>query len=442
MTALTQQQIVSKLRTLEQQTNNASFAFPLTPPMFGAKGNGADDTTALRNMFAAAGSTGAVIDLGCYDWQAVGTITLSGNMSFTVRAASMFGGSITNRGTNTSVFTLTSAANLNRINWENITINSQNGGHIFDGTAGPYCSFWKWNSVYLNQQHAGYSIWSQSGGLFIDCAMGDDSFLVMAPGASVSAWKILNIAGNVNSNRWSRLRCTNGTLANPGTQPFFNIDPGSVAGWNQELRWEHITWEVCKGGAIWVTGAYDVRVDQCAFWDITATSDIYHFGKSTAGYFCIDVNVKGGMGGIASAGNWNVYCDPGCLSVHIEDFSAAWATAPQISSPAGQTTLVNVMGSTGLPVTQIPGLSASGSGSCAFGTVAANSVAVATVTVTGAAVGSAVSLGLPGAFQVPVLSGIVFSAYVGSANTVTVLARNNTAGAISVGTGTMKCVVM
>jgi hypothetical protein len=74
-----------------------------------------------------------------------------------------------------------------------------------------------------------------------------------------------------------------------------------------------------------------------------------------------------------------------------------------------------------------------------FGSVAAQSFADLTITVTGAATGDCVSLGVP---TEAVTAGIVYSAWVSATNTVTVRAHNYTAGALDPASGTFKAAIL
>lgn len=73
-----------------------------------------------------------------------------------------------------------------------------------------------------------------------------------------------------------------------------------------------------------------------------------------------------------------------------------------------------------------------------FGSIASLGAADLTITVTGAAVGDAVHLGLPAAPT----AGIAFNAFVSAANTVTVRAMNYTAGAIDPAAAAYRVVVI
>lgn len=74
-----------------------------------------------------------------------------------------------------------------------------------------------------------------------------------------------------------------------------------------------------------------------------------------------------------------------------------------------------------------------------FGSVAAQSFADLTITVTGAATGDCVSLGVPTA---SVTAGIVYSAWVSATNTVTVRAHNYTAGPLDPASGSFKAAIV
>lgn len=72
-----------------------------------------------------------------------------------------------------------------------------------------------------------------------------------------------------------------------------------------------------------------------------------------------------------------------------------------------------------------------------FGSINAGLAADLTITVTGAAVGDAVALGVPAAFE----AGLTAFGFVSAANTVTVRVVNNTAGAVDAASGTFRATV-
>jgi hypothetical protein len=79
-----------------------------------------------------------------------------------------------------------------------------------------------------------------------------------------------------------------------------------------------------------------------------------------------------------------------------------------------------------------------GSGTLDFPSIAAGDTDELTITVTGASVGDAVSLGPPAALE----SGLVAMGYVSASNTVTVRVHNTTAGAIDPASATWKASVI
>lgn len=126
-------------------------------------------------------------------------------------------------------------------------------------------------------------------------------------------------------------------------------------GFDEDIIFEHITWEVCTGGAIWMTACVDVLISMCAHWDTTATSDIYHFSQSATGYPCRSIIVRGGRCGAVGGGASNFFADSNCTNILIDSFGE-WGTPPVISSPTTQTTIINptVTGATVPPVAATP----------------------------------------------------------------------------------------
>ena len=124
-----------------------------------------------------------------------------------------------------------------------------------------------------------------------------------------------------------------------------------------------------------------------------------------------------------------------------------------IRVPAGQTPTIVGTGadtnhntnitSKGTGVVQANGVKVaqilSGTAALDFGSVSAQSFADLTVTVTGAAAGDCVSLGVPTA---SVTAGIAYTAWVSATNTVTVRAHNYTGGALDPASGTFKASIL
>ena len=145
------------------------------------------------------------------------------------------------------------------------------------------------------------------------------------------------------------------TVATPATATLSGqtVTVGSK-GWIEEIVFDHITWEVCTGGSIWMTACADVAINFCAHWDTTATADIYHFATSASGYMCQNIQVRGGRAGVVTGGAHDFFADSSCCSILIDSFGS-WFTPPVISSPAAQTTIINPTTSGTAPLTSLPG---------------------------------------------------------------------------------------
>lgn len=115
-------------------------------------------------------------------------------------------------------------------------------------------------------------------------------------------------------------------------------------GWYEQVNFEHITFEVCTAGSVYMTGSTDVEIKDCANWDTTATANVYSFTQSLTGYPCSNIRIRGGRGGAVTGGANNFYADTNCYSILLDSFGQGWGVAAVVSSPAPQTTVVNPMG--------------------------------------------------------------------------------------------------
>lgn len=126
----------------------------------------------------------------------------------------------------------------------------------------------------------------------------------------------------------------------------------------------------------------------------------------------------------------------------VNIYAAAGITPRLIAAGADTDVNLNIV-SKGAGVVQINGVAAAtkiaATASLDFGSIASQSQADLTITVTGAAVGDTVALGVPTA---AVTNGIVYSAWVSATNTVTVRAHNYTGSAIDPASGTFKATVV
>ena len=128
-------------------------------------------------------------------------------------------------------------------------------------------------------------------------------------------------------------------------------------GWGQEVFFDNIVFELCMGGAIWLYGVLDAGIDDCAFWDVTATNNIYQFMEHATngtldGYACCQVTVRRGKGGVTTPGYYTVYADAYTQGLLVDTLTGNWGTPPTISGPAMQTTIINQQ--TGNRSSQIP----------------------------------------------------------------------------------------
>lgn len=316
-----------------------------SPLHWGAAGNGTtDDTTPVLAAAAAAIAAGGALDLGNRTFLTSGPIPAANYLH--VRGAGYLGGAITNSAS--AMFTV--AGSVNDVIFENVTLHGS-GGHLFDATSGPSCSFWRWYGVQMVQGAAGYGIWNQVGGGLLDAVLDGACYLRSGTSATVAPWSITAAEGTVNSLRFRNSRLdANGSSA----VPFFLCDPGSVAGWNEEILFDQITFEGCAGGCVWMTACTDVEIRQCSHWDATAVSDVYHFATSAAGYQSRTIAVRGGRSGNVTGSAHHFFADSGSVSIILDSFGS-WASPPVISSPAAQTTIINPTAA-GPPDLVAPGL--------------------------------------------------------------------------------------
>ena len=153
---------------------------------------------------------------------------------------------------------------------------------------------------------------------------------------------------------------------NPGVGYTVNANAGGnlsaqtaligLQGWYEEIKFDHCTFEVMPTGAIWANGIYDMLISDIACWDVTATQDVYHFYKGITGYRCQNITVRGGRGGPVTGGASNFFADSNCVNIYLESFGQGWGAAPVLSSPSGQTTIVNGVNGVATPVAQFPSL--------------------------------------------------------------------------------------
>jgi len=156
------------------------------------------------------------------------------------------------------------------------------------------------------------------------------------------------------------------TAATSFTSPQTNAHIG-FNGWGQEVFFDNVIFEQCQGGAICLYGILDTAIDDCAFWDVKATNNIYQFMEHTTngtldGYPCCQVTVRRGKGGGTTPGYYTIYADSHTQSLLVDALTGNWETLPTISSPPQQTTIVSpqTSNSATAPVSIFPAVAAAG----------------------------------------------------------------------------------
>jgi hypothetical protein len=132
-------------------------------------------------------------------------------------------------------------------------------------------------------------------------------------------------------------------------------------GTNADMVFDNITWEVCAGGAVAITGAYDVVISECYNYDIPSAglkANFYSFTASKSGFRCTSIKVRGGQSGGSSttgSGFSDFYADSSSTNILIDSFGFNGAAAV-VRSPAAQTTIINpTTVYPGVPVSTFPG---------------------------------------------------------------------------------------
>ena len=380
-----------------------------SPIAYGAVGNGvADDTTAVQNCVAAATAVGGVVDLGYRTFKTSAPITTrtdiyirgsqpggggivnSASDIFTVPAGGQYsarfenctftsnagGGHIWNAssGPSLSHWTITNCLitqnnpakciwyqNNGLFIWVLVNGNSQMTCSA-SATVSPWTVLNVPGAANANKfidltidGHAApvpFFLFDQGYSAHTDTNVGmtagspnvtDANAVAADVGLSISS---TNFPGNVRLSSRSlfshRVRCQQECYGYP-----VRTDLLDRCSWraSRGLIFDNVSWEVCSGGAISVTGMYDVLINECANWDIPAAglgANFYSFATSNTGPACSNIRVTGGMPGGASttgSGFSDVYADANTTNIHLDTFGLN--TTPVISSPPAQTTITN-----------------------------------------------------------------------------------------------------
>lgn len=409
-----------------------------SPLAFGAVGNGTtDDTAALQACAAAAVAVKGVIDLGTYTFKISSPVNIT--TGFHMKGAGYEGGTIVSSASD--IFTFGSSVSYVTFEGCNFTSNSGGGhiwnasngpsmsfwkilGCVVTQSNAGKCIWYQngggWIDCLVDQQcffscsgSATVSPWTMINAPGAVNSVKFSRMRCTANGAGVPFFLIdpgygahtdTNVGMTASSTAVTDASAVSADLGffvystnfSGGSSKITAVNPGvgyTVAtaatatlsgqtcivgnkGWDEDIVFDHITWEVCTGGAIRMTGTVDVLISMCAHWDTTATSNIYSFTQSNTGYPCRNIVVRGGRAGTVAGGVYDFYADSNTTNVLIDSFGS-WGTPPVISSPAGQTTIINntVAGATSAVPTSIPGTLALGG---ANGATAASRYAGAT----------------------------------------------------------------
>lgn len=168
----------------------------------------------------------------------------------------------------------------------NVTIEHLNlggaSGHLFTNSGGD----WGWHTSVVAdcnivQQDNTKSIVHHVSASDYDNVTFRDCNLVVAAGATVPAFNIINSAGAANENRWSDCWAH---ANNSSAAPFFYIESTSDQNYAYDNVFENITGEQNGGGLIDARSSYNLIVRNCTDYDttVTYTSDVIRVGKSSA----------------------------------------------------------------------------------------------------------------------------------------------------------------
>jgi len=296
-------------KTLGSLDNRYQQVF--SPMAFGAVGDGStDDSTAVLAAFSAAATAHGIVDFGTRLFKTSSAIPaysgLHARGSNQQSSLGGKGGGIVNSAS--SIFTFT--GNVTDVTFENCWLHqSATGtgtGHVWDATSGPSLSFIRLLSVDAQQDSNGYSVWSQLGGLFINCLVDQNTHLVMSNTATVPGWNMLQCEHTTTT--FANLRTNAGN--NPNV-PFFLFDWQTVNGYSHDTVFKNVVIEQSPAGGIHMTGAFGVVLENTRVWDgSTPVGNVFDFRTSANGHPCRNIVVR-------SSGNEGVGVgrpDSGCTT--------------------------------------------------------------------------------------------------------------------------------
>lgn len=242
---------------------------------WGATGNGStDDTTAIAAAITAASPTGTVyFPNGTYLTSSA--LGLSTGLRLTGQSKK---NAIINN-TSSNVFSF--AADSYWFEVDHLQVQAS-AGHIFAGSHN--LSAFNIHHCEFAQSANGSSIWSQSGGTFIEGHFSECDFYMGGSAPTVAAFSLTDTGGSYNANVFEKCVCT---TANASSAYFFNLVTQGSGNNAYGNTFRDMVFEQCVGGAIFAQSQFGLVLDNVSIWDgstiSSSTADFIHIGKySTA----------------------------------------------------------------------------------------------------------------------------------------------------------------
>ena len=241
-----------------RETGDEGEVVFLTPP------NGVDDRPALQGAIDALPAIGGTIAL------ARGTYVISAPLSFLDRSGNPKNGvELVGAGAYASIISNPAGDVLNLAaagkTQSGFVLRhlklSAAGGHVVNVLGG--LSQGRFYDFALSQNSTGFRIWNQPAtGTLINVVMRDGELTVPAA-ATVESFYVQDAGGTCNANRFADLRC-NGA----DNFPFFYFEEATAAQYLYNNKWDHCTFEVCRGGCVHLYSGHGCVVEDCVSWDM------------------------------------------------------------------------------------------------------------------------------------------------------------------------------
>ena len=336
------------------------------------------------------------------------------------------------------------------ISCEHLSLRSRSGGgHIFSCTTS--ISHPRFAQLELIQDNAAKSVYSHAGQDYLD-AVWEHCNVTMPNTATVAAWSIRSNAPNASA--WRDIR-TNGA-------GYYFWDIEATSNYANGLVIDRVTSEFNNGGLIRLAGARNCQIRNVAMYD----ANTYGGGAITRDLISIEAAATGNksqnlifdsvvrLEGTLDAGKYDVkivtntatafftfincgYVSAANFKVDLNSVRALSIESPYVTW-TNDSSLLKLHSESGIAGIQfgsgaVWGAQPKGSKTWDPPSLASGAEQTTTVTCTGAALGdvatASFSLDLAGTKLIP---------YVSSANTVTVVHRNDTGGAVDLASGTLR----